>query len=112
MAPPSSSRPMLHRDKTAVPSQIVLERLGDRRSLLQPPCPESVDEAGDREEAAVTIFQIRQRAGGAILWTGAAQDERTALDAMAREAGYRDFAALPEAIRGRGIEANDLGRIG
>lgn len=58
----------------------------------------------------MTIFQIRQRAGGAILWTGAAADERSALDAMAREAGYKDFADLPETVRGRGVEATAYAR--
>ena len=54
------------------------------------------------------IFQIRQTKSGAVLWTGAADDEQTALDAMAREAGYRDFAAIPDAIRADGLEAAKL----
>ena len=48
---------------------------------------------------------------GAVLWTGAADDEQTALDAMAREAGYRDFSSLPDAIRADGIEAAKLDLI-
>jgi hypothetical protein len=54
------------------------------------------------------IFQIRQKTNGAILWTGGAEDATTALDAMAREAGYPDFAALPEGIRAAGVEAAEL----
>lgn len=46
-----------------------------------------------------------------MLWTGAADDEQTALDAMAREAGYRDFSAIPDAIRADGIEAAKLDLI-
>ena len=59
----------------------------------------------------MTIFQIRQRSSGAILWTGAAPDAHGALDAMAREAGYRDFDALPESIRASGVETRDLGGL-
>ncbi|MGH1569830.1 hypothetical protein ACRAWG_03140 [Methylobacterium sp. P31] len=59
----------------------------------------------------MSIFQIRQKKSGAVLWTGAADDEQTALDAMAREAGYRDFSALPETIRADGIEAAKLDLI-
>lgn len=47
----------------------------------------------------MSIFQIRQKTSGAILWTGSAEDERTALDAMAREAGYADSSALPDSVR-------------
>lgn len=47
----------------------------------------------------MSIFEIRQKTNGAILWTGSALDETTALDAMAREAGYADYAALPDEIR-------------
>jgi hypothetical protein len=46
------------------------------------------------------IFAVRQAANGITLWTGAAADERGALDAMAREAGYADFEALPADVRG------------
>jgi hypothetical protein len=56
----------------------------------------------------MSIFQIRQKSSGAVLWTGSAPDERTALDAMAREAGYRDFLALPEDLRAKGIQADKL----
>ena len=59
----------------------------------------------------MSIFQIRQKVGGAILWTGSASDEKTALDAMAREAGYADFAALPDSIRAAGIHAAKLDLI-
>jgi hypothetical protein len=62
-------------------------------------------------EGSMSIFQIKQKKSGAVLWTGAADDEQTALDAMAREAGYRDFSALPDAIRADGIEAAKLDLI-
>lgn len=53
----------------------------------------------------MSIFEIRQKTNGAVLWTGSACDEASALDAMAREAGYADFAALPEDIRAAGTIA-------
>ena len=56
----------------------------------------------------MSIFQIRQKTSGAILWTGFAEDEEIALDAMAREAGYRHFASLPDCIRSVGVEAAKL----
>ena len=59
----------------------------------------------------MSIFQIRQTKNGVVLWTGSADDEATALDAMAREAGYRDFLALPESVRGNGLEAAKLDLI-
>ncbi|WP_375464864.1 hypothetical protein [uncultured Methylobacterium sp.] len=59
----------------------------------------------------MSIFQIRQTKSGAVLWTGSADDEQNALDAMAREAGYRDFSALPDSIRGDGLEAAKLDLI-
>ncbi|GBU19097.1 MULTISPECIES: hypothetical protein [Methylobacterium] len=55
------------------------------------------------------IYQIRQKSSRAILWTGAALDPQSALDAMAREAGYRDFDGLPETLRAQGFETADLG---
>ena len=59
----------------------------------------------------MSIFQIKQKTSGAILWTGSANDEKTALDAMAREAGYADFASLPAQIRSSGIETAKLDLI-
>ncbi|MDR7038706.1 MULTISPECIES: hypothetical protein [Methylobacterium] len=59
----------------------------------------------------MSIFQIRQKTSGAILWTGSADDEQTALDAMAREAGYRDYSALPDSIRSGGVETARLDMI-
>lgn len=47
-----------------------------------------------------TIFTVRQKTTGYVLWTGAAENEHQALDAMAREAGYDDYAALPSEVRG------------
>ncbi|MGC5777278.1 hypothetical protein [Methylobacterium sp. NFXW15] len=59
----------------------------------------------------MSIFQIRQKDNGAILWTGSAPNEEAALDAMAREAGYRDYAALPDTLRGLGVQADKLDLI-
>ena len=59
----------------------------------------------------MSIFQIRQKDNGAILWTGSAPSEEAALDAMAREAGYRDYAALPDTLRGQGVKADKLDLI-
>ncbi|WP_147047793.1 hypothetical protein [Methylobacterium gnaphalii] len=59
----------------------------------------------------MSIFQIKQKTSGAVLWTGSAHDEKTALDAMARDAGYPDFASLPDQLRARGIEASKLDLI-
>ncbi|KMO34448.1 hypothetical protein VQ03_23375 [Methylobacterium tarhaniae] len=56
----------------------------------------------------MAIFQVRQAATGAILWTGGAENEQQALDAMAREAGYADFAAIPESLRGAGTKVDRL----
>lgn len=51
------------------------------------------------------VFQVRQRATGAILWTGAAMNELAAFDAMAHEAGYYDFSDLPDHMRAGGLVA-------
>lgn len=59
----------------------------------------------------MSIFQIRQKDNGAVLWTGSAPNEEAALDAMAREAGYRDYAALPDTLRGQGVQADKLDLI-
>lgn len=59
----------------------------------------------------MSIFQIKQKASGAVLWTGSASDEKTALDAMAREAGYPDFAALPDRLRAGGVTTAKLDLI-
>ncbi|MET7246005.1 hypothetical protein ABZT49_21880 [Methylobacterium sp. EM32] len=56
----------------------------------------------------MAIFQVRQAATGAILWTGGAENEQQALDAMAREAGYSDFSAIPESLRGAGTQVDRL----
>ena len=57
------------------------------------------------------IFQIRQKKSGAILWTGKAESEKTALDAMARAVGYPDYASLPREIRSAGIDTEKLDLI-
>ena len=54
------------------------------------------------------VFQVRQSATGAILWTGAAGGELQALDAMAHEAGYYDHADLPDNIRSGGLSIEAL----
>ena len=59
----------------------------------------------------MSIFQIKQKTSGAVLWTGSAHDEKTALDAMAREAGYADYASLPDQIRASGVQAAKLDLI-
>ncbi|GJE45298.1 hypothetical protein [Methylobacterium soli] len=51
------------------------------------------------------VFQVRQSATGAILWTGAALNEVAALDAMAHEAGYYDFSDLPGHVTAGGLVA-------
>ncbi|ACL56654.1 hypothetical protein [Methylobacterium nodulans] len=56
----------------------------------------------------MTIFQIRQATTGAVLWTGGAENEQQALDAMAREAGYADFASIPESVRGTDTRVDRL----
>ncbi|MEH3145779.1 MAG: hypothetical protein PGN34_10610 [Methylobacterium frigidaeris] len=57
----------------------------------------------------MAIYQIKQTTTGAVLWTGGAEDERQALDAMAREAGYTDYEALPEALRALKADRLNLG---
>ncbi len=59
----------------------------------------------------MSIFQIKQAKSGAVLWTGSAESERNALDAMAREAGYADFNAMPDHLRNAGIETAKLDLI-
>ncbi len=54
------------------------------------------------------VFQVRQGATGAILWTGSASNETRALDAMANEAGYYDESDLPESIRQGGLIVETL----
>ncbi|GLS43720.1 hypothetical protein [Methylobacterium brachythecii] len=54
------------------------------------------------------VFQIRQGATGAILWTGSATSEIQALDAMAHEAGYYDHSDIPDAVRQGGLAVETL----
>ncbi|MBX9932741.1 MAG: hypothetical protein K2Y56_14565 [Methylobacterium sp.] len=56
----------------------------------------------------MVIYQIKQTTSGAVLWTGQATNADCALDAMAREAGYTDYNALPDTIRSGGIVAMEL----
>ncbi|KQP61563.1 hypothetical protein ASG40_02495 [Methylobacterium sp. Leaf399] len=59
----------------------------------------------------MTIYQIKQTTSGAVLWTGQASDADSALDAMAREAGYTHFSALPDQIRASGVVATELTQL-
>ncbi|MDP4023587.1 hypothetical protein Q8W71_13190 [Methylobacterium sp. NEAU 140] len=54
------------------------------------------------------VFQVRQTTTGAILWTGAAADPLSALDAMAHEAGYYDHSDIPEHMRAGGLQAEEV----
>ena len=54
------------------------------------------------------VFQVRQQATGAILWTGAASGPIAALDAMAHAAGYYDHGDLPEHIQAGGLLAEEV----
>ncbi|MBN4097884.1 MULTISPECIES: hypothetical protein [Methylobacterium] len=54
------------------------------------------------------VFQIRQAATGAILWTGSASDPISALDAMAHEAGYYDHSDIPDHLRAGGLSAEEV----
>lgn len=54
------------------------------------------------------LFQVRQRSTGIVLWVGPATDANNALDAMAREAGYRDAVHLPAHVRNGGFRAAPL----
>lgn len=54
------------------------------------------------------VFQVRQIATGVIIWTGLAQDELGALDAMAHQAGYYDHSDIPENINRGGLSVEAL----
>ena len=54
------------------------------------------------------VFQVRQQATDAILWTGAASSPIAARDATAHEAGYYDHGDLPEHIRAGGLQAEEI----
>ena len=54
------------------------------------------------------VFQVRQGATGAILWTGSATSEIQALDAMAHAAGYYDHSDLPDTVRQGGLAVEAL----
>lgn len=55
------------------------------------------------QEAAMKIFQVRQRITDSVLWVGSAHNEVGALDAMAHEAGYYDYSDLPDEVRHGGL---------
>lgn len=54
------------------------------------------------------VFQVRQVTTGTILWTGAAENETAALDAMAREAGFDDRNDLPESMSTDSVKAEKV----
>ncbi|KQS74252.1 hypothetical protein ASG32_27485 [Methylobacterium sp. Leaf361] len=60
------------------------------------------------EGPMMKVFQIRQAATGAILWTGSASDPIAALDAMAHEAGYYDHGDIPDHLRAGGLSAEEI----
>ena len=60
------------------------------------------------EGHVMKVFQIRQSATGAILWTGTATDAIAALDAMAHEAGYYDHGDIPDQLRAGGLSAEEI----
>lgn len=47
----------------------------------------------------MTLFQVKQRSTGVLLWVGPADSKGHALDVMARQAGFRDAAHLPVHVR-------------
>lgn len=47
------------------------------------------------------IYQISQKATGAILWIGSATTEENALESMAHEAGFRKFRDVPSDLLGQ-----------
>jgi hypothetical protein len=49
------------------------------------------------------IFQVRQNTTGTILWTGSAENEEAALEAMAHEAGHIDAASIPDTVSSGGL---------
>ena len=54
-------------------------------------------------------YEIEQTATACILWQGQARSETEALNAMAREAGYRDYAHC-ESVTGtdEGVVVHDV----
>jgi hypothetical protein len=84
-----------------------LDPVGERCNFAVGPAFALITKSSCRRYA-VSIFQIRQKKSGAVLWTGSAPDERAALDAMAREAGYRDYSAIPESLRAEEMQADRL----
>jgi len=55
------------------------------------------------------IYQIRQNSTDAILWTGSADSEEAALQAMAHEAGYVEASKIPEEVRAGGLTVEHIG---
>ncbi|ACL59693.1 hypothetical protein [Methylobacterium nodulans] len=54
------------------------------------------------------LFQVKQVRTGAILWVGEAGSREQALEAMAHEAGYMDFAHVPVDAYGGGVEVEAI----
>jgi len=55
------------------------------------------------------IYQIRQDSTGAILWTGSADNEEAALQAMAHDAGHVEASKIPDEISGGGLTVEHIG---
>jgi hypothetical protein len=52
------------------------------------------------EAATVFHYTVEQTETGIVLYDGPAMSEADALDCMARDAGYADFASIPAEIGG------------
>lgn len=53
-------------------------------------------------------YEIEQTETAAVLWRGDAESEQGALDAMARDAGYRDYAHACEDTSSGGVEVREV----
>jgi hypothetical protein len=56
----------------------------------------------------MTQFKIVNRIGGTDLGTYEADTKEEALDAMARDAGYADYSAIPVEAHSGGVEVIEL----
>lgn len=57
------------------------------------------------------LYEIEQAETGVVMWKGEAESEAEALDAMAQDAGYRDYAHASEDTDGRGIEVREVRHV-
>lgn len=51
-------------------------------------------------EPRLSVYTVDQAATGVVLFSGPARSEQHALDLMAQDAGYADYASIPEEIGG------------